>query len=65
MLDDEPLPILQDEVEAAVEAIKIEKKSAGPGGVDNIPAESVKAGGDAMIDVMSSVCNKILKTGEW
>ena len=36
-------------------------KSAG---VDKIPTELVEAGGDAMIDVLTSVCNKILKTGE-
>ena len=37
-------------------------KSAG---VDNIPAEFVQAGGEAMIDILTSFCNKIWKTGEW
>ena len=32
---------------------------------DNIPAELVQAGGEAMIDILTSVCNKIWKTGEW
>ena len=36
-------------------------KSAG---VDNIPAELVHAG-EAMIDILISICNKIWKTGEW
>ena len=37
-------------------------KSAG---VDNIPAELIQAGGEAMIDILTSICNKIWKTGEW
>ena len=37
-------------------------KSAG---VDNIPAEFVQAGGEAMIDILTAICNKIWKTGEW
>ena len=37
-------------------------KSAG---VDTIPAELVQAGGEAMIDILISICNKIWKTGEW
>ena len=37
-------------------------KSAG---MDNIPAELVRARGEAMIDIMTAICNKIRKTGEW
>ena len=37
-------------------------KSAG---VDNIPAELVQAGGKAMIDILTAICNKVWKTGEW
>ena len=37
-------------------------KSAG---VDNIPAELVQAGGEAMIDILTSICNRIWNTGEW
>ena len=37
-------------------------KSAG---VDNIPAELIQAGGEAMIDILATICNKIWKTGEW
>ena len=37
-------------------------KSAG---VDNILAELVEAGEEAMIDILTSICNKIWKTGEW
>ena len=37
-------------------------KSAG---VDNIPSELVQAGEEAMIDILTTICNKIWKTGEW
>ena len=33
--------------------------------VDNIPAELVQAGGEAMTDILTTICNKIWKTGEW
>ena len=36
-------------------------KSAG---VDNIPAELGQAGGETMIDVLTEICNRILRTGE-
>ena len=29
------------------------------------PAELVQAGGEAMIDILTAICNKIWKTGEW
>ena len=59
--DEEHHPILREEVEAAVKALKMGKSA----GVDNIPAELVKAGGEAMIDILTAICNKIWKTGEW
>ena len=48
-------------MEAAVKALKMGKSA----GLDNIPAELVQAGGEAMIDILTAVCNKIWKTGEW
>ena len=33
--------------------------------MDNIPAELVQAGGEAMIDILTAICNKIWETGEW
>ncbi len=54
-------PILRREVEAAVQSLK-KGKSAG---VDNIPAELVKAGGEDVITVLTTICNKIWQTGEW
>ena len=38
------------------------RKSAG---VDNIPAELVQAGGEAMIDALHIICSKIWQTGKW
>ena len=54
-------PILREEVEAAVKSLK-KGKSAG---VDNIPSDLVQAGGEAMIDMLLIICNKIWQTGEW
>ena len=34
-------------------------------GVDNIPAEPVRAGGEAVITALTTICNKIWQTGEW
>ena len=59
--DEEHHPILREEVEAAVKALKMGKSA----GVNIIPAELVEAGGEAMIDIPTSICNKIWKTGEW
>ena len=54
-------PILREEVEAAVKALKMGKSVC----VDNIQAELVQAEGEAMIDILTSICSKIWKTGEW
>ena len=48
-------------MEAAIQALKMGKSA----GVDNIPTELVQAGGEAMIDILTSICNKICKTGDW
>ena len=48
-------------MEAAVKALKMGKSA----GVNNTPAELVQAGGEAMIDILTTICNKIWKTGEW
>ena len=54
-------PILREEVEFAVASLKKGKSS----GVDNIPAELVQAGGEIMIDVLTEICNRIWRIGEW
>ena len=53
--DEEHHRILREEVETAVKAPKMWKSA----GVDNIPAELFQAGGETMIDILTSVCNKI------
>ena len=54
-------PILREEVKAAVKSLK-KGKSAG---VDNIPAELLQHGGEAMVNALLTICNKIWRTGEW
>ena len=53
--------ILLEEAEIAVASLK-KGKSAG---ADNIPAELVLAGGETMIDVLTEICNRIWRIGEW
>ena len=57
--DEEHHLILREEGGAAVKALKMGKSAS----VDNIPAEFVQAGGEAMIDILTTICNKIWKTG--
>ena len=54
-------PILREEVEIAVASLKKEKFA----GVDNIPAELAQAGRETMINVLTEICNRIWRTGEW
>ena len=42
-------------MEAAVKALKMGKSA----GVDDIPVELIQAGGEAMIDILTTICNKI------
>ena len=60
-INNDSYPILREEVEAAVKSLK-KGKSAG---VDNILSELVQAGGEAMIDMLLIIYNKIWQTGEW
>ena len=53
--------IFREKVEIAVASLKKGKYA----GVDNIPAELVQAGGETMIDVLTEICNRIWRTGEW
>ena len=54
-------PILESEVEAAIQALKMGKSA----GIDNIPAELIKAGGNIVIQILLDICNKIWETGIW
>ena len=55
-------PILRREVEEAAVQLLKKGKSAG---VDNIPAELVQAGGEDVINALTTICNKIWQTEEW
>ena len=54
-------PILQEEVEKAVHALKCGKSP----GVDNIPAELLKYGGPELIKTLTSICQRIWETKQW
>ena len=54
-------PVLCEEVEAAVKSLKKGKSAE----VDNIPAELLQQGGEAMVNALLIICNKIWLTGEW
>ena len=45
-------------------AVKYLKGGKSPGD-DNIPAELIKNGGEAMISTLTIICTKIWETGEW
>ena len=49
------------EVEAAIQSLKIGKSP----GVDNIPAELLKAGGHILTKIFTNICNYIWETGIW
>ena len=57
----ESLPVLREEAEEAVHSLKAGKST----GVDNIPSELVKNGGEATTTVLTVICKKILETREW
>ena len=54
-------PILHEEVEAAVKSLEKGKST----GVDNIPAELLQQGREALVNALLIICNKIWRTGEW
>ena len=58
--NNDDVPVLR-EVEAAISSLKHGKAA----GVDNIPAELIKYGGETVIDILTSICNKIWQTGDW
>ena len=59
--NNDDFPILKEEVESAIRALK-DGKAAG---VDNIPAELIKNGGESVIELLTKICNKTWQTGEW
>ena len=59
--EEDNFPILREEVEAAVKFL-VKGKSAG---VDNIPAELIQAGREAVTNILTAIYNKIWQTGDW
>ena len=53
--------IFREKVEIAVASLE-KGKSAG---VDNIPGDLVQAVGETMIDVLTKICDRVWRTGEW
>ena len=49
------LPILKEEVEAAVWSLKLGKSP----GVDNVPSELVKHGGKEVVKALTALCQQI------
>ena len=58
-INNDSYPILQEEIEVAVNSRKKGKST----GVDNIPSELFQAGGEAMVDMLLIICNKIRQPG--
>ena len=54
----ENFSILESEVEAAIQSLKIGKST----GVDNIPAELLKAGGHILTKIFTNICHYIWET---
>ena len=54
-------PILREEVEAAVKALKKAKSEE----VESIPGEVAQSRGEATINALAIICNKVWQTREW
>ena len=59
--EENKFPIIREEVEAAVKSLK----KGISAGVDNIPAELIQAGGEAVTNILTAICNNIWQTGDW
>ena len=53
--------MLREEVKEVVHSLKAEKSP----GVDNIPSDLLKNGGEATTTVLTTICQKILVTKQW
>ena len=59
--DEQPLPILKSEV---IHAIKSLKNGKSPG-IDNVPSELIKGGGESLNDTIIKLCQKVWSTNQW
>uniref|UniRef100_H3ABE5 Reverse transcriptase domain-containing protein n=1 Tax=Latimeria chalumnae TaxID=7897 RepID=H3ABE5_LATCH len=53
--------VLMSEIERALQRLKNNKAV----GLDRIPAEALKAGGETLLHIMKAIINSIWETGEW
>lgn len=56
-----PLPVMREEVEEAIRSLP-EGKSPG---ADNIPTELLKHGGNELVTIVTSLCQKIWEAKQW
>lgn len=56
-----PLPVLKEEVEEAIRRLPDGKSP----GADNIPAELIKHGGEPVLRLLTTICQKLWQTKEW
>ena len=59
--DEQPLQILKSEVTHAIKSLKNGKSP----GIDNVPSELLKGGGEALNDIITKLCQKIWSTNQW
>ena len=59
--DEQLLQILKSEV---IHAIKSLKNGKSPG-IDNVPSELLKGGGEALNDIITKLCQKVWSTNQW
>ena len=57
----EDLPVLQEDVEAAVRSLKTGKSPSA----DNVPSELLKHGGEETTKALTALCQKIWESKEW
>ena len=55
------LPVLREEVEAAIKTLKPGKSP----GVDNVPSELIKHGGESTVEALSILCKKVWHGKRW
>ena len=58
---EDSLPILREEVEVAVQSLKLGKSP----GVDNVPSELVKHGGNEVVKALTALCQWIQEQKKW
>ena len=59
--DEQPLPILKSKV---IRIIKSLKNGKSPG-IDNVPSELLKGGGEALNDIITKLCQKVWSPKQW